>query len=402
MSHEMMEFHRKDNRYLYCIENLARLQDRRIECKIIERADLKNVQEFDYFYNDFQKCISGIKQEMDEDDILLINISSGTPAMKSGLLVLVTLGEFDCKTIQVVTPMRKLNEHTHTGYDVETLWELNEDNEDNCENRCREVTCPSLSEIKQKEIIKRLVREYDYSAAYTAAKALSSGASSGLVEILEVAYKRVQLDYRNVDTVIKKYEMKGFPIRSGDSRKYYEYVLSLDVKRKRGDYADFIRGITPIIFDLFVMILEHECNIKIGEFTRTNGNRGLKWDSRKIINTKIESALNSNFNNNFDFGKDVYSSQLIHLINEFAKENIKLVETASALREIEEKIRNIAAHQIISITDETIKLLTGYTALDVIKLLHRAFNYTGINIKEENWKAYEIMNDFIIEKIECS
>ena len=196
--------------------------------------------------------------------------------------------------------------------------------------------------------------------------------------------------------------MKGFPIRSGDSRKYYEYVLSLDVKRKRGDYADFIRGITPIIFDLFVMILEHECNIKIGEFTRTNGNRGLKWDSMKIINTKIESVLNSNFNNNFDFGKDVYSSQLIHLINEFAKENIKLVETASALREIEEKIRNIAAHQIISITDETIKSLTGYTALDVIKLLHRAFNYTGINIKEENWKAYEIMNDFIIEKIECS
>jgi hypothetical protein len=59
---------------------------------------------------------------MDKSDRLLLNISSGTPAMKSGLLVRQTLGEFDYKLIQAATPQRGMNEHVHTGYDVAMLW----------------------------------------------------------------------------------------------------------------------------------------------------------------------------------------------------------------------------------------------------------------------------------------
>ena len=63
-----------------------------------------------------------IMGDMDEDDEFLLNISSGTPAMKSGLVVLKTLGELPCRTIQVITPTGKLNEHSHKENDYETLW----------------------------------------------------------------------------------------------------------------------------------------------------------------------------------------------------------------------------------------------------------------------------------------
>ena len=83
----------KDDRYRYCLNKLCELQNRKMECEIIERRELTNVHEFDFYYEDFQKIIHGIYGTMDETDELLLNVSSGTPAMKSGLLVLQTMEE---------------------------------------------------------------------------------------------------------------------------------------------------------------------------------------------------------------------------------------------------------------------------------------------------------------------
>ena len=157
MSKEMLEFQEMDDRYQYCIERLGKMQGHDYEIEIVERRELTKVHEFDYFYQDFRNIIQNIYNDMNKDDTLLLNVSSGTPAMKSGLLVLQTLGEFPAKLIQVVTPERKINEHIHRDYDVQTLWELDEDNNENYENRCREIECPSLSSIKKEEMIKKPV-----------------------------------------------------------------------------------------------------------------------------------------------------------------------------------------------------------------------------------------------------
>ena len=44
---------------------------------------------------------------MNPDDTLIVNVSSGTPAMKSALNVMATLGEYNWKVIQVSTPVKK-------------------------------------------------------------------------------------------------------------------------------------------------------------------------------------------------------------------------------------------------------------------------------------------------------
>ena len=100
----------------------------------------------------------------------------------------------------------------------------------------------------------------------------------------------------------------------------------------------------------------------------------------------------------FHYG-DVYSAQLVELIAGLNYGNADLIGTVTALREVEEKIRNIAAHEIVSVTDSIIKAKTGYTSLQVINLLKKTFSYTKMNIKKEYWNTYDDMNEKICEQL---
>jgi hypothetical protein len=94
LSKEMAENHRADNRYVYSIEKLGELLNHNFEIRIIERNELTNVHQYDVFYKDFRTIIIDIEKGMNKDDQLILNMASGTPAMKSALLVLATLAEY--------------------------------------------------------------------------------------------------------------------------------------------------------------------------------------------------------------------------------------------------------------------------------------------------------------------
>ena len=251
MSKEMLDYQEKDNRYRYCLDNLAKMQGREMEYEIIERKELTRVHEFDYFYQDFRTVISEIYKEIDETDTLLLNVSSGTPAMKSGLLVLQTLGEFPAKVIQVATPEKRINEHYHKDYDVEVLWELNEDNEEGCENRCKEIQCPTLSKIKKEEIIKKHILAYDYKAGLDVVETLKKEETESYRDLIYLASRRIMLDFNGVDEMIRKTGVQCIPVCTSSERKYFEYALNLKIRLKKGEYVDFIRAVTPIIVDMF-------------------------------------------------------------------------------------------------------------------------------------------------------
>ena len=394
MSQEMLDFQAQDDRYRYCIKKLSECQDREIIIHEIERPDLKDVQDFNYFYEDFKACLSEILTQNENAEIL-VNISSGTPAMKSGLLVLVTLGELYCKTIQVITPVRKINEHNHANYDVETLWELNEDNLPDAENRCRNVYCPNLSNIKQAEIIKQLVREYDYKAALSAAELLPEESTKSYMDLLRAAFSRLQLDNRDINVVVNKYGMSGFPIKNEDTKKYFEYALALDIKCRRGEYGDFVRALSPILLDLFEMILNKDCGINIEKYVEVR-NKIPKWIRTLLEGTEVESILLSEFDS-FDY-KNIYSIHIVKLI-ENKSQNSKVVDIVRSLREVEGNVRNIAAHEVVSVTEKMVKDRTGYTPTQVMNLVKEAFKYTSLNVREDYWNAYNEMNEFIINRM---
>lgn len=402
MSREMLENQEKDNRYLYCLERLEKLQSRTIEYEIVERRELSNVHEFDYFYEDFRAIIQNIYASMKEGDSLLLNISSGTPAMKSGLLVLQTIGEFPATLIQVATPEKGMNEHIHKGYDVETLWDLNQDNLPDAKNRCKEITCPSLKKIKQEEIIKKHIEAYDYNAALSVTETMKQEDVRKYRSIIELASRRVLLDFAGVDKIARQTGFDCIPVKASSDRKLFEYALNMDVRLKRGEYVDFIRAITPLLVDLFELVLKKQCSVDINDYCEVKKYKRVsrrQWSESKLQKTEVKQVLDKAFQGKFN-GTDIYAVHLKYLIDHFS-DNSTLKELVEKLRSVEEQIRNDAAHDVISVTEETIIQKTGFTSTKIMQMIQNLFYYTGISVKKEYWKSYDEMNMRILKEIDA-
>lgn len=407
LSKEMVEYEQQDHRYTYCLKKLMELQNRTFEVEMITRPELVDVHDYDFFYPEFSGIISDIMQnEMDETDTLILNIASGTPAMKSALAVIKTISEVSCRLVQVTTPTRSINKHDLTGYDPKLLWEWNEDNTPGTENRCIDVSLPSLSLMKKEEIIKMHIRAYDYHAALSVAETMPVRERDRYFELLRMAAARFDYDLESLNKIMRDIGRtdKGpsfqLPVKSGNAFKRFEYALVLQAKLKRGEYADFIRAITPLIVDLFEQILKAKCGFTVDDYcipANKQKQQVRKWSGRKLEGTSVLQVLNGNYDGDFKYGP-VYSDQLKALINHLSTDQ-GLKNIVSRLREVEANVRNLAAHELDSFDDKKIRDLTGLSADGIMQNIRNLFGYTGYAIPGEAWNSYEEMNRVIIEAI---
>mgnify|MGYP005747991725 CR=1 FL=1 len=124
------------------------------------------------------------------------------------------------------------------------------------------------------------------------------------------------------------------------------------------------------------------------------------WDKGKLAGTEIEKVLNEKYNGDLREGP-VYSDHIRFLIEEYSKD-ARMIQLAGDLRGAEASIRNIAAHQIASITEEKIKNLTGWTGKQIMDKIIQFFAYTGMGITAGCWKSYDQLNESIAEVMESS
>lgn len=408
LSKEMWDNHNKDDRYIFFIKKLSELKNVNIEYEIIDAKDKVNVQEYDQFYKEFEVLIEKIIKEKKDGDQLFINVSSGTPAMKSALIVLQDLKEYDCKLIQVDTPEKKMNSKGNDNNpDWNTFWEMNVAVESENINRCREPHCPSLSKLRQEKIIQKHIDDYDYRAAYSVAADMEKHLTANYIKQLELAKYRLSMHMKMVNNLSAETGFDCTPVKGTDARKIFEYALWLSIKLKREEYIDFIRGITPIIEEMFEVILKKKGNLDIEKYCRTTNNVRF-WDQNKTkeklpnhtmsIKEIVNSAYGAKHNKDGRINPDkdftltyVKSEALVYLI-EAVINDIKLSELVTNLRNVEEKVRNIAAHDIASIDDNYIKNKTGFSTKNVMDMIKSLFTYTDFNIKSEYWNSYEEMN----------
>lgn len=158
MSKEVLTYHDKDDRYRYCLEKLGGLIGQKFEIELLKRPDLENVQIFDGFLADLRNELIKIHSLYPDAEILL-NVSSGTPAMKSSLQILSLTLNFRCLPIQVSTPQKSSNPRIDEEKNLtpEEHWELNESN-DFEDNRCITSLTENLLEEFEKQSIIKLIR----------------------------------------------------------------------------------------------------------------------------------------------------------------------------------------------------------------------------------------------------
>ena len=396
---EMCRHREQDDRYRYCLKKLGEKLSHEFEIEEI-LDNITEVQEYDYFYDKFRQYINDITAKMEEGDELLLNVSSGTPAMKSALYVLSTLAEFRFKSIQVSTPEKGENppktNNGEGGWEEE--WEHNEDNrlDQEKESRCVEPESRNLVKLLKVNIIEKHLRSFDYTAALEVAKELEKHISPKAMTMLEQANERIQLNTECVNQIAKKIGYQPMPDKTKENCDLLEYILLLKLKVERGEYADFIRAITPAVFELFYRILKVLCDIDIADYCVGKKSSGLKWDEEKLKDTEVEKILRASYSE-FRVGP-VYSAHLKPLIKHFSKDQ-DVTEMVEDLRNTEEKARNKAAHTIVPITDERVSSWTGHSAEELLEEIQELTLLVVPGQDESIWDSYERMNDEIMKEI---
>ena len=289
LSAEMCEHHHKDNRYLYCIKKLGELLNHHFEVEVIEKPTLRKVNDIDTVYPIIKENIISITTDMDESDILYVNIASGSPAMKYTQQFLAAIGKYKIVPVSVSTPAKRINPHIEdiNNYDVEEMWEINDDNNsDKFEDRCNETKSIIMLSDFYKITLSEFVRSYNYSAALTLIESMPHLCSDNLKEMLEGANARLQLNVNKAIVNLTKHNFI-FPY-DDDKNNVFEYALSLGIKLKKNEIADFVRAVTPLITDLYLRTLKVSCNINIDDYT-TNDKGHIKWSEIKL--KKIHSLM---------------------------------------------------------------------------------------------------------------
>lgn len=396
LSQEMILHHEKDNRYVRSIELLGEKLGHTFEVRIIRDEQMVDVQQYDLFYHAFRRIIADIEEEMTPEDTLIVNMASGTPAMKSALLVMATLAEYRFLPIQVSTPKRRSN-LGREDYDVEKNWEMDTDNRPEMRKRCEEVRCVHLVQLLKMDMIKKHLQSYDYHAALQVGREIQRELDKEDYAWLETADARAVLDWERMNRFLPKNNGVLWPVKAEDqNRVLLEYTLSLDLKVKRGEYADFIRAITPLGVDLLERVIEQYCGIYIEAYYSSRDSQ--KWSRIKLADSEVLEILNRKFTDGFRFGP-VYSYHLNTIVQAKCTDAL-MAQRVQELVNVEQKVRNLAAHSIVSATPEWVKERTGKTVDEIMEIIKYICEKVGIADSQESWRSYDRMNKKIIERLD--
>ena len=403
MSKEVMELHKKDDRYVKCLNRVYKYLKKDFEYEIIDRSGLEEVQVFDFFYKEYRDILYKIHEKNPHAEILL-NVSSGTPAMKSALFVLCALFNFSMTPIQVSSPQKRSNtrpeENTLEDFlgIIDEIMTVPEVYGDRTEIALKENLNFELS----KDIIKNHMRKYNYSAAFEVAQMTREFLSERSYYLIAAAFCRNNLDREGV---LENLKLAGDKFDFYDSHELFlvEYILYLSVNIKRNMLLEFIRGISPVLDLLFKRAFEAESGINLDNYL-TNKKGKISWNKKKLLSDKngekILKVLNESYNG-FTFKNTASSDNYLKLMesDDFGISERLITKKAEKLRDIEKDGRNKAAHQIVSIDDNFLKRETGYNSEEILNRIIDFVQEIKLGVKKEHWNSYEIMNEKIINSL---
>ncbi len=389
LSSEMCIYHDMDDRYRGAVRLLEAETGWQCEIEVIRDEEMENVQLFDAFINSFERILDNIRKR-DKPESLMVNISSGTPAMKCSLQMISMLWN-DIVAIQVSTPLKSSNwQHEDKDhYDLGLQWEKNRDREDVFENRCMVSDVHHLLDRIRKEHIQKYIEVYDYEAAKMMAKTLYQEPSENFEKLLDIAIARQKLDLKYVNTYRQALQLQSwFPIVQERKMKEYEYLLAMQTKLWKKQYADFIKDVTPIFYSFSEEVLWKCCGLHfadIGEKKDSAWNLSIDKLRAKRIKPKTKWGDHTN----------ISSYIVLTILNQLGADK-EIIQLMDKIRLVEREVRNLAAHQIVGVTREWIKKRTKYTPEEIMDMLFLLSEYAGNPISRKNREIYRVMNEDLL------
>lgn len=362
------------------------------------------------------------KYEQYPNEEWLLNLSSGTPQMKS-VMSLIGLDHPQVKAIQVFSPAEGSNNKSHpekTPEMLEMLYHFNDDDDPSSSNRCNE---PELSLLKKHSVkmqIISLVNNYEYEGALQLLKQNRSLFSDISEKLLRHAVHRRNLMWRDANKIISSY--KGNPLisKAGD---FEEFFRVMELRQRKKQLPEFIVKITPICTKLvtdYAMSLAQRMLFDLNACSEIRRDEDgsiryvLKREKIGRHNNMLLEHLNRKYKGGFK-DSELSISNMAYIcewiINSGISSNrrdIEIEKIFARLSIVSENIRNKVAHKIVmNLTENIIREWSkgkersgiadaGLDSRDILNYLHRASDL--IRGQKFQWD-YDELNNSIIDSL---
>lgn len=393
---------REQANHYYTIPIRALLPDIAIEMIF---TGITEPQKFDAFLPRMPQELYKLHAQHPEAEILL-NISSGTPAMKTILAILSTQ-ETWCRGIQVNNPAPREDRRNDSTTPIEDLMTTNLDNEDGAKNRCEEPALRVLHFYEDKNRIESLIDRYEYHAAFLLSRS-NPEIPSTVKTLLEHADLRLRLQTDRAEKVLSKYDgIRLFPF-AGRERELVEYFLTIQIDAQKQQLSNVLIKMTPFLYDTLREFVRTGTTIDIDAISTREGKRRILKCS--LINEHYPKLLAyldqmyGRFHDNADLSpltlKEICafaeSSGETHTPERLAAMNRVLSEFGLGVF----RSRNEVAHNITNIDDASFRKMTG---MDVQKLVRCFFDVLCQLYPKDNLetirRAYHDINQWICDAL---
>ena len=368
LSPKMAQQQEQDQRYTKVIELLSERYGRDVPTIELVESSTANVYDFDVYISEFEQKLIEISKE-NGGDTILVNVSSGTPAMKGSLVALSAFGRLSFTSLQVTTPRKGPNrqedrENQHK-YDLDLLWACNLDNEEGRPCRVLEVKTPNFSDRLLLGNIRSLIDEYNYVAAASLAEQARTISPEARM-MIEAAVDRLNLNGQKSAQVFARSDMAYSSSAAG---LVAEYVSILEIMLKQERWADFMRALTPAITETMLRYLrpvlpDHRYlkrPAKPGNYEYDAERIRKDATLRRIIPLGSDGRPKNPYLSNYILAK---------LIDEYCQDGV-LINRLHRLYEFEHapENRNTIAHAIVPINKKVIERNGGMTMKEVMQSL---------------------------------
>ena len=338
----------------------------------------------------------------------LLNVSSGTPQIKT-VMTFLALDYSPCaKAIQVVSPEGKSNRDNspwRTQEELEDMFLRNEDDEPDASDRTSE---PPLLLLKKHSIrlqIVPLIKNYEYSGALQLIKNNPVLFSDNTERLVKHAAFRKDLMWQEAYKCIGDY--KGIPLidKVDDISEYFQ-VMELCQRKKQ--LSEFVLKLSPILTELGKKYLESLDGFSFNDCSVPQTRAGLNQQVR-ITRQKLKKnfpEMLSFFDKSFkeEFRSCSLTFNLIVLMCEYFKNkgltgderHQKISMLFDQLRHVEENVRNPVAHNLTNITEDEIVRITGMDSKDILARLRQVVTLV---LGEAVPCFYDRLNEYIMDSM---
>ncbi len=419
LTEEMGKDEEKDHRYSKAIQYAKEHWANYDVAHTLVYSHVVNPQDLDVVAKPLYDCFDRILQENPESEIL-INLSSGTPQMKTILSMIAMDGSIrTIKGIQVASPEGKSGTTERTNkddYAVEEELECNEDEEPSAPNRCTEPKLSSIERDRTRAQVRKLIEQRDYHALesfsaklpvsiQTLAKhlALRNDLQSEEAEKLSKEIKQ------NLGIDLYPHQGNFKDAKGKQYKELSEYYLLLRNLEKTQRYSEFVLRLNPFMTVMLQYILqdclpEHAKGVIATSYDGKVKFRGsVLHDVMPDVAAELETECRFTLDDR-DFGMRVG----VPLLRKICQNKVPdfVLETLIACERLNNGQRNRLAHQLHAVTEQEIEKFCmdsqgkHYKPHELCHSLGKMLAYAYPEYCDEKlFKIYDACNAYMMERL---